>query len=307
MPYLFVHFREKLTVDGEQVHFAASENGTHWCPIGGGKPVLTCTTGDGGCRDIELVRLHTGSFVILATDLCIVRHMDENHNVNWRQLNHAGSRFLSLWRTDDLVHFSAQELVFFGCDDFGCLWAPEVFFDEETQTYLVHWSATVKKTDFEHMAIYCCTTKDFKTFSAPRLFFACKGNILDSHLVKHGDVYHLFYKHGDAPSGVRHATSKALFGPYENDDAFEARMQTLAKPGAYEAPTTFVLPDGRWCLLLDFFGCEKEKMGYVPFLSPAVGNSDFRRADESFSFPYGFKHGHCVEITQAELAALAAQ
>ena len=40
MPYLSVHFREKLTVDGEQVHFALSRDGFHWQQINGGKPVL---------------------------------------------------------------------------------------------------------------------------------------------------------------------------------------------------------------------------------------------------------------------------
>ena len=300
MPYLFVHFREKLTPDGEHVHFARSENGLDWEPVNGGKPIFTCTKGDLGCRDIELVKLHTGGYVLLATDLCIVRHMDENHNVDWRQLNHAGSKFLSLWRTDDLVHFSEQELLFLGREDFGCLWAPEVFFDEATKTYLLHWSATVRETNFDHMSIYCCTTKDFKTFSEPRLFFDRPTEILDSHLVKHGDTYHLFYKNAQHPSGVMHATSKQLFGPYTDDDAFTALMQSMKDPGAYEAPTTFVLPDGRWCLLLDFFGCEKEKMGYVPFVSPAPGNADFRRADEEFRFPYGFKHGHAVWLEEPD-------
>ena len=97
-----------------------------------------------------------------------------------------------------------------------------------------------------------------------------------------------------------HATSKNLYGPYEHDEAFEDYMATLEKPGSYEAPTTLVLPDGRWCLMLDFFGCEKEKMGYVPFVSEKPGNCNFKRSDESFSFPYGFKHGGITEITDEE-------
>ena len=52
--------------------------------------------------------------------------------------------------------------------------------------------------------------------------------------------------------------------------------------------------------MIDFFGCEKEKMGYVPFVSDKPGDSNFRRSDESFSFPYGFKHGGIIEITDEE-------
>ena len=304
MPYLFVHFREKWTADGEQVHFALSRDGLRWEALNGGAPVLTCDKGDGGCRDIELVRLSTGGFVLLATDLCIVRHMDAQDRVNWKQLNHAGSTRLSLWRSDDLLRFSTQELIFFGREDFGCLWAPEVFFDAESGQYLIHWSATVRETGFEHMAIYCCTTRDFRQFSAPQLFFERPQEILDSHLVKHDGVYHLFYKSSDRPAMNMHATSRALFGPYTDDPEFAEIMASLAQPGAYEAPTTFVLPDGRWCLLLDFFGCEKENMGYVPFLSPRTGDAGFCRADAAFSFPYGFKHGHAVEITEEEYERL---
>ncbi|MBQ6932542.1 MAG: 1,4-beta-xylanase, partial [Clostridia bacterium] len=60
-------------------------------------------------------------------------------------------------------------------------------------------------------------------------------------------------------------------------------------------------------LLIDFFGCEKEKMGYVPFISPEPGSNDFVRCDELFSFPYGFKHGGVIEITDVEYERLKNQ
>ncbi len=301
MPYLFVHFREKLTVDGEQVHFAVSPDGYRWQTLNGGRPILTCDKGDLGCRDIEIVRCKKGGFILLATDLCIVRHMDETHNVDWKQLNHNGSKYLSLWRSEDLLTFSEQELVFFGREDFGCLWAPEVFYDEINEEYLIHWGSTVRESNYDHMSIYCCTTKDFRSFSQPKLFFTRENEILDSHLVKHNAVYHLFYKHSSHPSVNLHATADALYGPYRNDDAFQADLEKMPQPGAYEAPTTLCMPDGKWCLMLDFFGCEKEKMGYVPFLSPAAGNADFQRADKEFRFPYGFKHGHSVRLDELRI------
>ena len=300
MPYLFSHFKEKLTPDGEQVYFALSRDGYHWEPFHGGAPVLTCTKGAGGCRDITLVKLREGGYVILATDLCIVHRMDERHNVDWKDCNHNGSKYLSLWRSDDLLHWGEQELVFFGREDFGCLWAPEVFCDDLRGEYLIHWGSTVAEDGYNHMSVYCCVTKDFRSFSAPKLFFTKKNEILDSHLTKVGDTYHLFYKNSSDPAMNMHATAKDLYGPYENDAAFEAYMASLGNAGAYEAPTTMVLPDGRWCLLLDFFGCEKEKMGYVPFLSPAPGNAAFTMDRAAFSFPYGFKHGGVTEITREE-------
>lgn len=305
MPYLFVHFKEKITPDGEQVYFGISRDGMNWEKVNNGNPILTSKESEKGCRDIEVVRLHTGGFVIITTDLCIAYRMDENYNVDWKKVNSSGSKRLCMWRTDDLVNFSDQEFIYFGRDDFGCLWAPEIFFDEENEEYLIHWGSTVAEDNFTHMSIYCSTTKDFKTFTEPKLYFTKKNEILDSHITKVGDTYHLFYKNSSDPPMNMHATSKNLYGPFEHDEAFEEYMdKNINAPGSYEGPTTYTLPDGRWCLMLDFFGCEKEKMGYVPFVSPCPGNADFTRVTEGFSFPYGFKHGKVIEITDEEYERL---
>lgn len=36
--YLFVHFKEKTSPDGEQVYFSLSEDGFNWQPVNGGQP-----------------------------------------------------------------------------------------------------------------------------------------------------------------------------------------------------------------------------------------------------------------------------
>ena len=304
MAYLFTHFKEKITPDGEQVYFGVSKDGFNWEQVNGGNPILTAKKGALGCRDIEIIRLKKGGFVILTTDECIAYKYDENLNINWKIINSTGSKCLRMWKTDDLVNFSEEKLIHFGRDDFGCLWAPEIFYDEVRDEYLIHWGSTVAEDNFTHMSIYCSTTKDFESFSEPKLFFTKENEILDTHIVKIEDTYHMFYKNAERPSMNMHATSKDLYGPYENDDDFQAYMDTLGNPGCYEAPTTLTLPDGRWCLMLDFFGCEKEKMGYVPFVSSKPGDSKLRMCKESFSFPYGFKHGGIIEITDEEYERL---
>ncbi len=78
------------------------------------------------------------------------------------------------------------------------------------------------------------------------------------------------------------------------------------QPGQYEAPTAVKLEDGRWCLLLDYYGCSAEEQGYVPFLADKLSTGDFVRSDSSFSFPYGYKHGTVLTITMEEYERLKA-
>ncbi len=301
MAYIFAHFKEKITPDGEAVYFAVSKDGCNWESVNNGNPVLTSSLGDKGCRDIEIVRLHTGGFVILTTDLCIATKFDENYNVDWKHINSHGSKALCMWKSDDLINFSEQRLLPIGRADFGCMWAPEVFFDEEKEEYLIHWGSTSKEDNYTHMKIYCCVTKNFEIFSEPKVFFEKENEILDSHITKVDDTYHLFYKNSSNPPMNMHATSKNLYGPYKHDEEFQKYMQEeVYYPGSYEGTTTFTLPDGRWCFMADFFGCEKDKMGYVPFISSKPGDMHFTRCPDDFKFPYGFKHGKVIEITDEE-------
>ena len=52
--YLFVHFREKTTPDGEQVYFGISRDGFHWEAVNDGAPVLWAYYGDKGVRDFTI-------------------------------------------------------------------------------------------------------------------------------------------------------------------------------------------------------------------------------------------------------------
>ena len=74
--------------------------------------------------------------------------------------------------------------------------------------------------------------------------------------------------------------------------------------GLYEAPTAFRTADGKWCLMLDYYGCEAEGQGYVPFLADSLESGRFVRSDAAFSFPYGFKHGTVLQITDEEYERL---
>ena len=130
--YLFVHFRERTTPDGEQVYFGLSRDGFHWEAVNGGRPVLWAYYGDKGVRDMTIVRdARAGKFRILATDLSLAYGMRGRYHGSWDAIGREGSKALAYWESDDLIHWTEQRLIELGDADFGCLWAPDILWDHE--------------------------------------------------------------------------------------------------------------------------------------------------------------------------------
>ena len=304
--YLFVHFKEKRMPDGEQVYFALSRDGMHWETVNNGQPVLWAYYGDKGLRDHTIVRSQTdGQFHILSTDLSLAYGMRGKYQNSWANVSRHGSRCLSHFASDDLVHWTEQELLPLGDEHFGCLWAPDVIWDREKEAYLLHFSSAHDSNAFGPMGIFGAYTKDFKTFSKPEILYREeKNSVIDSAIYEEDGQYYMFLKHEADPAAVILMQSSSLLGPWQRVEAFDAEMGKLAS-GQYEAPTAAKLPDGKWALFLDYYGVPGAGQGYVPFIASSLAEGVFCRADEQFSFPYGFKHGTILPITGAEYERVA--
>ena len=204
--YLFVHFREKTTPDGEQVYFGVSKDGFNWEEVNGGAPVLWAYYGDKGVRDFTVVRCknpQTGKekFVILATDLSLSYGMRGQYHHSWDEIGHNGSKSLAIWESDDLVNWTEQRLAKIGDEQFGCLWAPDVIYDKKEGDYVVHWSSSHARNNYGEKAIFYSRTKDFKEFSKPEILYEWKEHdIIDSALYEEDGSYYLFVKCGQNPA-----------------------------------------------------------------------------------------------------------
>lgn len=305
--YLFVHFKEKRTPDGEQVYFALSRDGFHWETVNEGNPILWSYQGDKGVRDFTITRTHEGKFVILATDLSLAYGMPNQYENSWAKISRNGSKCLVMWQSDDLIHWTDQKMLPLGDDRFGCLWAPDIIYDKENGDYIIHWSSSHIRNDFGPKAIFYSRTRDFEVFSEPQLLYAKEdgGPVIDSAMYEENGVYFCFLKSEGNPSSIILVKSDHVTGPFVRVAEFDKSMAVL-EAGKYEAPTAFVTADGRWCLMLDFYGCSAEGQGYVPFLADSLASGHFIRSDASFSFPYGFKHGTVLSITDPEYERLKA-
>lgn len=299
--YLFVHFKEKDTPDGEQVYFGLSRDGFHWEAVNHGNPVLWAYYGQKGVRDFTVIRCpETGKFYIFATDLSISYGRHRLHPEFWDEISRNGSKCFSVWESDNLTDWSEQKLVRIGTDDLGCMWAPDIIYDKTQKDYVLHWSSSHKSDDYARKRIYYSRTKDFQSFTEPALLYEKPDSgVIDSAIYEEHGMYYLFVKSDANPANNLMLRSAQITGPYERITTFDESMAGLDGIH-YEAPTAIRLADGRWCLFLDFYGVRGSGQGYVPFLTEELGSGKFVRADDSFSFPYRFKHGTILEISLEE-------
>ncbi len=303
--YLFVHFRERKTPDGEQVYFGLSRDGFHWEAVNRGLPVLWSRLGEKGVRDCTIIRCQAdGKYRIFATDLSLAYNFRTKYHLDWPTVSRSGSKCLAMWESADLLHWSEQRLLPLGDEDFGCLWAPDVFYDPQMQDYVLHWSSSHASNGFGNMGIYYSRTRDFRSFTPPRLLYSKEdAGIIDSAIYIEDGKYFLFVKSDHNPERILLLRADQALGPYERVEEFDRSMLAI-EPGLYEGPTAFRLADGRWCLLLDYYGSGGAGQGYVPFVADSLHGGHFVRADGQFCFPYGFKHGTVIPISMEEYRAI---
>lgn len=299
--YLFVHFREKTTPDGEQVYFGVSQDGFHWEKVNDGNPILWSFLGEKGVRDCTIIRCKTdGKYRIFATDLSLAYNFRSKYHAHWPTVARNGSKSLSMWESEDLVHWSEQKLISMGNEDFGCLWAPDVFYDPEMDDYVLHWSSSHVCNGYGDMGIYFSRTKDFHFFTPPKLLYQkSDAGVIDSAIYIENGAYFLFLKSDHNPERIILLKANHAQGPYTRVDAFDESMLAI-EAGLYEGPTAVRLENGKWCLFLDYYGVPGDGQGYVPFLADSLESGQFVRADLDFSFPYGYKHGTVIPISSEE-------
>ena len=288
--YLFVHFREKTTPDGEQVYFGISRDGFHWEAVNEGAPVLWAYYGDKGVRDFTITHsIETGKYYIFATDLSLSYGMRNQYHNSWDEIGRNGSKYFSVWESEDLVNWSDQRLVKIGDDDFGCLWAPDLIYDKENGEYVLHWSSSPAANDYGPKKIYYSTTKDFVHFSAPQVLYEKEDSgVIDSAIYEENGVYYLFVKSESNPAKIILLRSDHAAGPYVRMESFDESMKDV-ESGLYEAPTAVQLDDSRWCLFLDYYGVPGAGQGYVPFVADSLASGKFVRSHTATSMERFFR------------------
>lgn len=312
--YAFSYFTAS-SIPGEKIYFAASRgnNALKWDELNNGQPVLESTMGEMGLRDPFLIRSPEGDrFFLIATDLSIGRNGD------WDRSQRTGSRYLEVWESTDLKTWSAQRHVLISPPTAGNTWAPEAYWDEDLQQYVVFWASKLyaendpNHTGSTYNRMLYATTRDFVTFSEPQIWQDRGESRIDSTVIREDGHYYRFTKDegggGTGCSDIIQETADQLTAvDLPGNPAWAMQDSCIGRDagtGAVEGPTVFKANPGDtsgndFYLFVDEYGGR----GYIP-----LGTDDLTQPNWQvpavYDLPGSPRHGTVIPVTKAELDSL---
>lgn len=279
--YLFSYFKG----NGEDgLHLAHSTDGVKWTALNRDRSFLAPTVDkDRLMRDPSIVQGPDGVFHMVWT-------------TGWHDQG------IGVAHSKDLIEWSEQKRIGVMDHEPGCrnCWAPEIFYDEATEQYLIFWASTIEgrfpetvgtcESGLNHR-MYYVTTKDFETYSKTRLFFDPGFAVIDSFLVRDGDSYVLVTKDetkNPVPKkNLFVATARKAEGPYK-------KIAEPFSPDWVEGPAVLKVGD-RWLVYFDEYTRRHYK---------AMQTHDFKAWEEletPMTHPEGMRHGTAFAV-EAEVA-----
>lgn len=289
----------------ERVSLAASKgnDALSWNTLNGGEPIFTSTQGTSGLRDPFIIRAPEGDrFYMIATDLKI-----DGLAGGFSTAQISGSKYIEVWESDDLVTWSAQRHVKVSSDFAGNTWAPEAYWDDELDTFVVYWASNLydtanaaDRTAVTYNRMMYATTDDFVTFSEAKPWIDVRRGsglgTIDSTVAEVDGTYYRFTK-DEASMTIRQEKSTDLLATVTGSMATAtgpANTWTLVKervasglangePGqtysSGEGPSIFPANPGDvnnldWFLFIDQPSYHGGPNHYIPFGSNDITNGN---------------------------------
>lgn len=289
--YLFSYF---INDSKDGLHLAYSYDGLNWIPLNGGRSFLTPSVGkDKLMRDPSICQAPDGTF-----------HMVWTSSWTDRIIGYASSRDLIHWSEQQAIPVMMHEPTAHNC------WAPELFYDEPSQTYYIFWATTIPGRHKEvptsesekglNHRMYCVTTKDFRTFSKTKMFFNPDFSVIDAAIVKDP-------KREDLIMVVKNENSNP---PEKNLRVTRTKNITKGFPTKVSAPIT----GDYWAegpaplfvgdtLYVYFDKYRNHRYGAVRSIDRGDTWED---VSELVSFPRGIRHGTAFAVDASVVEALIA-
>lgn len=275
---------------------------------GNGETGLYLAWSEDGLRWEEVVPNHVwlapkvGESVLMR-DPAVITGADGRFHMVWtpgwyeRGIGHASSSDLVTWSDQQYIPVMAHEPAARNA------WAPEAFYDEATDQYVLLWATTIPgrfpETDAHgdnglNHRIYSTTTKDFSTFSETRLFYDHGFNVIDSTIVKDGDRYVMFLKNETLTppeKNIRVATASQATGPWS------AASDPITGDYWAEGPSA-VFWDGHWYVYFDKY--RDHRYGAIR----STDLTTWEDVSDRVVMPDGIRHGTAFEVPRSVLEGL---
>lgn len=272
--YLFSTFKE-----GEQdgLRFAFSYDGYAWSNIPG---VFLAPHVDANImRDPSIARGPDGTWHLVWTSA-------------WK-----GNNGFGYAHSKDLVHWSEQQFIpVMAHEPTVCnVWAPELFYDDENQQFIIAWASTIPGRFPDHLEpstnnhrMYYTTTRDFNTFAPTKLFLDPDFSVIDCQILKDAERYVLVLKDNTRPErNIRVAFGDTPLGPWRD-------ISTNLTEKFTEGPCALKVGED-WVIYYESYQAKH----YT-----AMKTRDFKTfidVTSEMTFPPGLKHGTAFVATKKDL------
>jgi hypothetical protein len=207
--YMFVYF---LNMDDQAgARIALSTDGIYWGKVNNEAPIFTPTiSSERLMRDPNICfDSRTGVF-----------HLVWTCGWNQKTIGYATSKDLKQWGTQLSIPVGEK------ISNCACCWGPEIFYDDIKDSFMVYWST---ETGTNGKRGYCSMTKDFKSYTAPAIFFDPGYSIIDETIFKAAaGKYYLFFKDertsveaGKMAKNIHYTTGPTPQGPWDTTGSWD--------------------------------------------------------------------------------------
>ncbi len=272
------------------VFFAGSADGYHFTPLNGDKAVIVPEHPGMLMRDPQLSRGPDKLWHLVWT-------------TGWRRATPDAPLTIGHATSEDLLHWSAQQLIDIPLEGARNAWAPEMVWNAKAKRWVIFWSSTIPgrfpdtegtgDTGYNHR-VYSMTTGDFKTFSKPALFFDPGFNCIDATLVQEGKRWIMVFKDErktPLQKRLRLAFATSPEGPFTG--------VTEPFTGDWVEGPSVAKVGQDWLIYFDHYGKPQHYGAYK-----TRGWKTFEEVTSQMSFPANPRHGTVVQVTAAEIAVL---
>jgi beta-xylosidase len=198
----------------------------------------------------------------------------------------------------DLIHWSEERAVPVMENDPTAenVWAPELFYDDAKQQWLVFWATTIpgkfpeteNSGDHNHR-IYYVATKDFTNFSPTKLLYDGGFNVIDATMLADGGKYYLIVKDetkNPVKKDLHLAVGDSAAGPF-------GPASPAISTNWVEGPTAVKI-GSEYYIYFDHYG--------NPKYYGAIKSTDmktWRDISSTMSFPKGIRHGTVLRVPES--------